>query len=55
MKQTEQRIKFAEVDFPGHVSPACRSFIQQVSLTVGAGDDQGAGSKSLESCREGHT
>lgn len=29
VKQTEQRIKFAEVDFPGHVSPACRSFIQQ--------------------------
>lgn len=30
VKQTEQRIKFAEVDFPSHVSPACRSFIQQV-------------------------
>ncbi|KAL4447603.1 hypothetical protein ABPG75_004822 [Micractinium tetrahymenae] len=29
VKQTEQRIKFAEVDFPSHISPACRSFIQQ--------------------------
>ena len=30
VKLTEQRIKFAEVDFPPHLSPLCRSFIQQV-------------------------
>ena len=30
VKLTEQHIQFAEVACPGHVSPACRSFIQQV-------------------------
>ncbi len=35
MKQTEQRIKFAEVEFPSHVSPACRSFIKQVPKREG--------------------
>lgn len=29
VKLTEQHIKFSEVSFPPHVSPACRSFIQQ--------------------------
>lgn len=36
VKQTEQRIKFAEVEFPPHVSPACRGFIQQVRDRPGA-------------------
>ena len=30
MKLTEQHIQFAEVAFPPHISPLCRSFIQQV-------------------------
>jgi hypothetical protein len=30
VKLTEQRIQFGEVAFPANLTPACRSFIQQV-------------------------